>query len=31
MVPFKTILRGNIPSPPDAELWTKALVKYGGR
>jgi len=31
MVPFKTILRGNIPSPPEAELWTKVLVKYAGR
>jgi lipid-binding SYLF domain-containing protein len=31
MVPFKTILRGNIPSPPEAELWTKVLVKYAGK
>jgi lipid-binding SYLF domain-containing protein len=31
MVPFKTILLGNIAPPNDAELWTKVLVKYAGK
>jgi lipid-binding SYLF domain-containing protein len=31
MVPFKTILRGNIDSPKDAATWHDALVKYAGR
>ena len=31
MVPFKTILRGNIAAPKEAEIWHEALVKYGGK
>jgi lipid-binding SYLF domain-containing protein len=31
MVPFKTILRGNIPSPKEAEPWHDTLAKYAGR
>jgi lipid-binding SYLF domain-containing protein len=31
MVPFRTILLGNIESPKEAELWHNALVKYAGR
>ena len=31
MVPFKTILRGNIASPPEAALWHDTLVKYAGK
>ena len=31
MVPFSTILRGNIESPKEAEIWHDALVKYAGR
>jgi lipid-binding SYLF domain-containing protein len=31
MVPFNTILRGNIESPKDAELWHGALLKYAGK
>ncbi|HVP63778.1 MAG TPA: lipid-binding SYLF domain-containing protein [candidate division Zixibacteria bacterium] len=30
MVPFKTILTGNIDSPKDADTWRAALRKYGG-
>jgi len=30
MVPFKTILTGNINSPKDADTWRAALRKYGG-
>jgi hypothetical protein len=31
MVPFKTILRGNIASPKDAAPWREVLVKYAGK
>lgn len=31
MIPFRTILRGNVQSPNDAELWHAALVKYAGK
>jgi lipid-binding SYLF domain-containing protein len=31
MVPFSTILRGNIESPKDAAIWHNTLVKYAGR
>lgn len=31
MVPFRTILLGNIASPKDAESWRAALVKYAGK
>jgi len=31
MVPFKTILRGNIASPLEAEKWHDTLVKYAGK
>jgi SH3 domain-containing YSC84-like protein 1 len=31
MIPFRTILTGEIPSPTEAEPWRAALVKYGGR
>lgn len=31
MVPFNTILRGNIASPPEAEIWHDTLVKYAGK
>jgi SH3 domain-containing YSC84-like protein 1 len=31
MIPFRTILRGQIPSPGEAEPWRAALVKYAGR
>jgi SH3 domain-containing YSC84-like protein 1 len=31
MIPFRTILLGQIPSPRDAENWHHALVKYAGR
>jgi lipid-binding SYLF domain-containing protein len=31
MVPFKTILRGNIESPKEAAIWHDTLVKYAGR
>jgi lipid-binding SYLF domain-containing protein len=31
MVPFNTILRGNIASPQEAEIWHDALVKYAGK
>jgi lipid-binding SYLF domain-containing protein len=31
MVPFSTILRGNIESPKEAEIWHDALVKYAGK
>ena len=31
MVPFKTILRGNIATPKEAAIWDEALVKYGGK
>ena len=31
MVPFRTILLGDIPSPRDAEEWHAALTKYAGR
>jgi lipid-binding SYLF domain-containing protein len=31
MVPFRTILRGEIPSPKEAEPWHDALAKYAGR
>lgn len=31
MVPFNTILRGNIASPTEAELWHDTLVKYAGK
>jgi len=31
MVPFNTILRGNIASPKEAEEWHDTLVKYAGK
>jgi len=31
MVPFRTILLGQIPSPQGAEKWQEALLKYGGQ
>jgi SH3 domain-containing YSC84-like protein 1 len=31
MVPFKTILLGNIQSPKEAEVWHATLVKYAGK
>ncbi len=31
MVPFKTILPGNIESPKEAEVWHNTLVKYAGK
>jgi lipid-binding SYLF domain-containing protein len=31
MVPFRTILKGNIESPKEAALWHDALVKYAGK
>jgi lipid-binding SYLF domain-containing protein len=31
MVPFRTILRGNIASPKDAEIWHDTLTKYAGK
>jgi SH3 domain-containing YSC84-like protein 1 len=31
MVPFRTILRGQIPAPKEAEPWRAALVKYAGK
>jgi lipid-binding SYLF domain-containing protein len=31
MTPFKTILRGNIAAPQDADSWRAALAKYGGK
>jgi lipid-binding SYLF domain-containing protein len=31
MVPFKTILRGNIEPPKDAEIWRDVLMKYAGK
>jgi lipid-binding SYLF domain-containing protein len=31
MVPFRTILRGQIPSPKEAEPWRAALIKYAGK
>jgi lipid-binding SYLF domain-containing protein len=31
MVPFKTILRGNIESPKEAEVWRDTLRKYAGK
>ena len=31
MAPFKTILRGNIAAPKEAEPWRDALAKYGGK
>jgi lipid-binding SYLF domain-containing protein len=31
MVPFKTILLGNIASPKEAEPWHDTLTKYAGR
>jgi lipid-binding SYLF domain-containing protein len=31
MVPFKTILRGQLPMPPEAAGWRDALVKYAGK
>ncbi len=31
MVPFKTILRGNIASPQEAAVWHDTLVKYAGK
>jgi lipid-binding SYLF domain-containing protein len=31
MVPFKTILRGNIEPPKEAAVWRGALMKYGGK
>jgi len=31
MVPFRTILLGNIPSPKEAEIWRDTLVKYAGK
>lgn len=31
MVPFKTILRGNIEAPKDAEIWQATLAKYAGK
>jgi len=31
LVPFRTILRGNIASPKDAEIWHDTLTKYAGK
>jgi lipid-binding SYLF domain-containing protein len=31
MVPFRTILRGQIPSPKEAASWRATLVKYAGK
>jgi lipid-binding SYLF domain-containing protein len=31
MVPFRTILRGNIDSPKEAEIWHDTLGKYAGK
>jgi lipid-binding SYLF domain-containing protein len=31
LVPFRTILRGNITSPKDAEIWHDTLTKYAGK
>jgi len=31
MVPFRTILRGNIASPKEAEIWHDTLTKYAGK
>jgi lipid-binding SYLF domain-containing protein len=31
MVPFRTILQGNIASPKDAEVWHDMLSKYAGK
>jgi lipid-binding SYLF domain-containing protein len=31
MVPFKTILRGNIAAPKEAAMWDESLVKYAGK
>ena len=31
MVPFRTILHGEIPVPREAEPWREALVKYAGK
>ncbi|MGA3125815.1 MAG: lipid-binding SYLF domain-containing protein [Candidatus Korobacteraceae bacterium] len=31
MVPFRTILRGNIESPREAAIWHDTLVKYAGK
>lgn len=31
MVPFRTILQGNIESPKEAELWHDTLSKYAGK
>lgn len=31
MIPFRTILSGQIESPRDAELWLGTLVKYAGK
>jgi SH3 domain-containing YSC84-like protein 1 len=31
MVPYRTILLGDIPSPKEAESWRGALVKYAGK
>ena len=31
MVPFKTILLGNIEPPKDAFVWRDALMKYAGK
>jgi lipid-binding SYLF domain-containing protein len=30
MVPFRTILNGNVAAPADAQPFLTALVKYGG-
>jgi hypothetical protein len=31
MVPFRTILLGDIASPNEAAVWHAALVKYAGK
>jgi lipid-binding SYLF domain-containing protein len=31
MVPFRTILRGNIASPKEADIWHDTLAKYAGK
>ena len=31
MVPFRSILLGNVPSPKEAELWRDTLAKYAGK
>ncbi len=31
MIPFRSILLGNVPSPKEAELWRGTLAKYAGK